>query len=347
MSYKRRPTLPDLRHTLEQTMSETQTGYPVYYSIRHLTRFRYSIPISESTMELRMQPRSENYQRCLEFAIETEPRSQIMSYRDYLGNIVHHFNIPGKHSTLTITTEALIEITGEDDIPEALEPGAWTAVDEIAASGEALDFLLPSQFAHPGEQLYTFAEEINLRRGKDPLTTLRELNSTIYEKFAYVPHSTQVDSPIDDALRTRWGVCQDFAHIMITLVRELGIPCRYVSGYLFHRREDHDRSEEDATHAWLEALLPELGWVGFDPTNNLIAGNRHFRTALGRDYADVPPTRGVFKGSADSELDVGVRVAPAEAPLPLDEELLPAVHWEPADPEAEAEAQQQQQQQQQ
>ena len=135
-----------------------------------------------------------------------------------------------------------------------------------------------------------------------------------------------MDSPIDDAIKSRQGVCQDFAHIMIALVRSLRIPCRYVSGYLYRRAQDHDRSVVDATHAWVEALLPPLGWVGFDPTNCLLAGDRHIRTAIGRDYADVPPTRGIFRGQTASELSVAVRVtASAEAPeldqgLPVPEE---------------------------
>jgi transglutaminase-like putative cysteine protease len=132
---------------------------------------------------------------------------------------------------------------------------------------------------------------------------------------------------------------------MIALVRGLGIPCRYVSGYLFHRDSDQDRSSEGATHAWVEALLPGLGWVGFDPTNNRLAGDRHIRTAIGRDYADVPPTRGVFKGTVDSELSVGVRVAPSDALPPLEEEMNVTEDWSTYLP-PEQEAQQQQQQQQ-
>jgi transglutaminase-like putative cysteine protease len=131
--------------------------------------------------------------------------------------------------------------------------------------------------------------------------------------FAYVPHSTKVDSPIDEPLKTRQGVCQDFAHIMISLVRNLKVPCRYVSGYMFHREEsERDRSLEGASHAWVEALVPGLGWVAFDPTNNLVGADRHIRVAVGRDYADVPPTRGVYKGEAQSELSVTVRVSPAD-----------------------------------
>ncbi|HVG37672.1 MAG TPA: transglutaminase family protein, partial [Pyrinomonadaceae bacterium] len=183
-------------------------------------------------------------------------------------------------------------------------------------------------------------------RRDDPLTMLREINTAIRQSFDYKPLSTSVHSPIDEALGQRQGVCQDFAHIMISLARYLRIPCRYVSGYLFHRTEDHDRSAQDATHAWVEALLPGSGWVGFDPTNNLLAGHRHIRAGIGRDYDDVPPTRGVFKGKASSELEVAVQVSPAEAPLPEDD--LPSLaDWNPAGYDADEDDLRQQQQQQQ
>ena len=122
-------------------------------------------------------------------------------------------------------------------------------------------------------------------------------------------------SPIEIALRERRGVCQDFAHIMIAIARRWGIPARYVSGYLYHRERTQDRSSADATHAWVEAYLPSLGWIGFDPTNNILAGERHIRAAVGRDYADVPPTRGTFKGGATSELAISVAVEPTQAPV--------------------------------
>jgi transglutaminase-like putative cysteine protease len=117
------------------------------------------------------------------------------------------------------------------------------------------------------------------------------------------------------------------AHIMIALVRHVGIPCRYVSGYLYHGREDHDRSTASATHAWVEAFLPTLGWVGFDPTNALVARDRHVRTALGRDYADVPPTRGLFRGRTESELFVAVQVTASETAPDLDRELPIPEDW--------------------
>jgi transglutaminase-like putative cysteine protease len=198
--------------------------------------------------------------------------------------------------------------------------------------------------------LQQLAVTLDVRRRDDPLTLLRKLNSDLYAWFEYVPKSTRVDSPIDHALDARRGVCQDFAHVMIALVRSLRIPCRYVSGYLNSRSEDHNRSLESATHAWIEAFLPELGWVGFDPTNNLIAGERHIRTAIGRDYFDVPPTRGVFSGHSASELSVAVRVTASRTPPALDEDLPIPEEWavlvekaqEPLPPPVQSQQQQQQ-----
>jgi transglutaminase-like putative cysteine protease len=316
----------------------------MFYSIRHVTRFVYTPPVTESMTEVRMQPRAEGGQRCLKFELHTQPRARILGYRDHLGNIVHHFDIPGKHSQLKITAESTVEIAPSPALPESLDTSAWEAMDAIDRSGAYWDYLAPSQYAFKTELLAQLARELRVKRRGDPLSLLREINAAMYESFDYKPQSTSVDSPIDDALRLRVGVCQDYAHIMIALARELRIPCRYVSGYLFHEGNGHDRSAAGASHAWVEAYLSELGWVGFDPTNNLIAGERHIRTAIGRDYADVPPTRGVFKGLAQSELSVGVQVSPADAPPP-EEEMAPMTTWIAPAPVEDDQQQQQQQQQ--
>ncbi len=265
-------------------------------------------------MEVRIQPRSDGFQHCLDFRLSTSPKAQIMSYRDALGNRVHNFDIPNKHSHLTINAEALVEVTTPPDLPEALGPSAWEELDAMTAQDDYWDVLKPSHFVHPSELLYELMRDMDVQRRDDPLSVLRALNAGIYEHFEYAKQNTTVDSPIDDALRIRRGVCQDFAHIMIALARELRIPCRYVSGYLFHQPDKHDRSTDGATHAWVEACLPELGWVGFDPTNNTVAAERHIRVAVGRDYADVPPTQGVFRGKSESKLSVSVQVLPAEVP---------------------------------
>ena len=321
----------------------------MFYSIRHLTRFRYATPVSESLMELRMHPRTEGGQRCLSFQLSVDPRTRVYDYRDYLGNMVHHFDVPGHHRELKIVAEALVEVEPAVELPDTLEPSAWDELDAQAAAGDYWEMLMPSQFACPSEALLGLVEPLRVWRRDDPLRFLRELNTAVYEWFEYVPKATRVDSPINHAIEARKGVCQDFAHIMTALVRHVRIPCRYVSGYVYPRSEYQDRSPEGATHAWVEALLPEWGWVGFDPTNNVIAGERHIRTAIGRDYADVPPTKGIFKGKSESQLTVSVRVAPSDAPPPPDEVLAPPLEWQSAitaAEEAEQLLQQQQQQQQ-
>jgi transglutaminase-like putative cysteine protease len=319
----------------------------MFYSIRHLTRFRYTSPVSESLMEVRMHPRTEAEQRCLSFQLLVDPRTRINMYRDYLGNSIHHFDVPAKHLELRIVAEALVEIEPPPDLPQALPRESWAQLDSEVAAGDYWEMLMPSTFAQPGEGLLSLVEPLRVSRRDDPLTFLRELNIAIYEWFEYAPKSTRVDSPIDHAIEARKGVCQDFAHIMTALVRHVKIPCRYVSGYMYPRSERQDRSPEGATHAWVEALLPGLRWVGFDPTNNVLAGDRHIRTAIGRDYADVPPTKGIFKGTTESQLTVSVQVSPSKAPPPPETDILAIPsEWEAAAIAAATEAEQQQQQQQ-
>jgi transglutaminase-like putative cysteine protease len=279
-------------------------------------------------METRMHPRSDHNQRCLTFHLSVSPRCRVFSYRDHLANHVHHFDIPGLHPQLVVVAESLVEVQASSHIPSFLAPDAWAELDALVEKGDYWEMLLPSEFAGPTDALEALGDHLDVRRRDDPLMVLHQLNQQIFEYFDYKPKSTAVDSPIDVALGTRAGVCQDFAHIMITLIRSrLRIPCRYVSGYLYHGAADHDRSLHSATHAWIEAFLPQLGWVGFDPTNWLVTGERHIRTAIGRDYADVPPTRGMFRGFAASDLTVAVRVTPSEATAGLDHELPVPEDW--------------------
>jgi transglutaminase-like putative cysteine protease len=315
------------------------------YSVRHITSFRYEPAVRESVMEVRMQPRTDFRQRCLSFSLDVTPRANMMMYRDFYGNAVHHFDIPEKHNLVELTAQAIVDV-----LPlRLLQPehaNGWTELDARVGETDYWEMMLPSQYARPTELLEKLGAELALTRRGNPYELLMELNAKLFELFDYVPNSTKVDSPIDDALRSRRGVCQDFAHIMIALVRQLRIPCRYVSGYLYHEAKTHDRSAVGATHAWVEAYLGELGWVAFDPTNNLLGCDRHVRVAVGRDYADVPPNRGVHRGEAESELSVTVSVSPVDAPEP--EELPPTtvIRSKPFTAENLAEFSQQQQQQQ-
>ena len=316
------------------------------YSVRHTTTFRYEPAVRESVMEVRLQPRSDGEQRCLSFNLAVDPAANVMQYRDFLGNTVHHFDIAGKHTVVKVTAQSAVEVQSVAP-PRAADSGDWADLDALVAGNDYWEMLLPSHFAQSSALLEQLAGELGCERRGNPLALLTELNEAIYKLFAYVPNSTKVDSPIQEALEARQGVCQDFAHIMIALVRRLQIPCRYVSGYMFHRDEtEKDRSLEGASHAWIEALVPRLGWVAFDPTNNLVGGDRHIRVAIGRDYADVPPTRGVYKGEAQSELSVAVTVSPADTAPP--EPVMPSfvVRSRPVLVRAAARSDQEQQQQQ-
>ena len=287
------------------------------YAVKHVTDFRYEPEARESVMEVRMQPRSDARQRCITFSLEVTPHANIMSYLDFLGNAVHHFDIPGRQKHIQVTAQALVETIAPPPV-EWKDVLDWDGLDARVAAGDYWDMLLPSRYARPTDLLQELKLELGVERRAAPIETLLELNAAIYRAFEYAPNSTQVDSPIDDALRSRRGVCQDFAHIMIALVRGLGVPCRYVSGYLHRagKKEKKHRSVEGATHAWMEAFLPDLGWLAFDPTNNLTGTEKHIAVALGRDYGDVPPTRGVYKGGGESELSVLVTVTPADSPEP-------------------------------
>ncbi len=278
------------------------------YRIRHVTAFQYDQPIRESMMELRMRPRSDAGQRCLEFDLSTLPAAHTRSYTDHLGNVVQHFDIPGIHDRLEVTAAALVETHAAAPAPTAPDPAAWEQLDALADRAEFWDWLHPSHYAIPSERLSAFAESAGLRRDADPLTVLNNAREALHAHVRYDRGSTRVDSPIDECLEKQSGVCQDFAHAFIALARGLRIPARYVSGYLYHRTDDAEPTGHGATHAWAEAFVPHTGWIGFDPSNNTVAGDRHIRVAVGRDYKDVPPNRGVFKGAANQTMDVHVDV---------------------------------------
>jgi transglutaminase-like putative cysteine protease len=284
--------------------------------IKHVTEYHYAGPVRESVMELWMQPRKGGGQRLISFQLELDPPSRLFSYADPFGNAVYHFDVPQPHDSLRIEATSAVETSPMGDVPLALDLGEWDRLRSDFVRGECFDFLRPHGFVEETELLKAFIrrrELDGLKANRDPLTALRALNEEIYAAFDYAPGVTEADSPIDVALEAGRGVCQDFTHVMLAICRAWGVPARYVSGYLFNDRSEGDRSSPDATHAWVEVFLPSLRWVGFDPTNNVLAGERHVAVAIGRDYADVPPSRGVYKGEADSKLVVGVSIRRAKS----------------------------------
>ena len=285
--------------------------------IRHVTDYHYERLVRESVMELWMQPQNSPRQRLISFELELDPRAQLFSYPDTFGNAVYHFDVPQPHDALRIIARSAVETERPPALPDSLDIGEWDRLRSDFVRGECFDFLRPHGFVAITPRLAAFVEKAGLDslRQRDPLSAVRALNTALYEAFGYDAEATTAESPIDVALKAKAGVCQDFAHIMLTICRGWGLPARYVSGYLFTDRKHQDRSDPDATHAWVEVFLPSLRWVGFDPTNNVLAGERHVTVAIGRDYADVPPSRGVYKGEADSQLAVAVQVRRARAAL--------------------------------
>ena len=289
------------------------------YSVRHITNFRYAPAVRESVMEVRMQPRTDFRQRCMTFpsVFARKPTSWSTAISSETPSTISIFR------TAPISSKSMAQaIVDVLPSPEISQVGSWNTLDELVSKADYWEMMVPSHFATPTDLLEKLAAELRVERRGTPYTLLVELNSALYETFDYVPNTTEVDSPIDDSLQSRHGVCQDFAHIMITLVRRLRIPAATSAAIYITKIPIEDRSPAGATHAWVEAYLGELGWLGFDPTNNLLGCERHVRVALGRDYSDVPPTRGVFKGEAENELSVLVTVSSVDAPEP--EELPPA-----------------------
>lgn len=320
----------------------------MFYSIRHLTRYRYDAPVRESIMQLYMQPKTDTSQRLRAFQVATTPRAALQAYTDHFGNAVYHFDVPGAHAELLVEVEAQVEVIPMPAPPEFVDESAWQKLAGDQTRHEHFDMLSPHGLSTPTPALEAFLRETGITRTADPMSTLRRLNRMLFEAFSYAPEETEVDSPIDVALTKRKGVCQDFTHIMLATARLWGIPARYVSGYLYTKRDAGDRSAADATHAWMEAFVPGCGWVGFDPTNNVLAGERHVRVAIGRDYDDVPPARGVYKGPANSELAVAVTVQPSQT-LRRQEDFLRVVRTvtRASSPQAASALEIQQQQQQQ
>ncbi len=284
---------------------------PTRYEIEHVSRYVYSSPVRHSVMTLCMRPRDDSGQRLLQFGIATSPKSFLNAETDGFGNTKHVLTLHREHEKLEITARATVEAIPPDPLPKALTTGSWDDVHSSTASSTQWEFTRPSVFARPTPALANFVNRQGIAQTGDPLQSLLRLCHSVNRNFKYVPGSTTAVSPIDHILEMGQGVCQDYAHVMIAVARSWGVPTRYVSGYVSVDKAGIN-SPQSATHAWVESLLPGLGWTEFDPTNPDLPADHRVRVAVGRDYHDVAPTRGVFVGDTDSLLEVGVRMRRVE-----------------------------------
>jgi transglutaminase-like putative cysteine protease len=321
------------------------------YKLLHITEFQYDGPVSESYNEVRLRPMQDELQSCLSFRIATIPPSQPSAHLDFFGNWVHQFNVLPDHRMLRIETESVVLV--HKPVPPE---GLGIQLSELGDHGEQLcddfyDLITPTEYVPQPAALNPLIASAEAESDGTVLSFVERAAENIHNNFRYEKGATQVKSTIIDALNTGAGVCQDFAHLFIAMMRKRGLPARYVSGYLVPRRtaEPGASVEEviggQASHAWAEAYVPGAGWVGQDPTLGRPVGLQHIRLAYGRDYGDVAPVRGVYKGHAGQRLSVDVRVRPA-----LDDEGCEHLQETAAGPAidlADSEPPQQQQQQQQ
>jgi transglutaminase-like putative cysteine protease len=318
------------------------------YRLVHVTEFHYDGVVSESHNVVRLRPRDDERQACVSFTIQTDPPSRPHSYLDHWGNWVHGFNVLGEHRKLRIEAHSLVHVQPPPSVPgQSISLRAVDAMrDELE---EHFDFLAPTPYVPHPPALRSLVEEAE-RAGGGRLSGFATAVATlIHERFRYEKGATHVHSTVLDALATGAGVCQDFAHVMLAAVRMRGIPGRYVSGYLMPLAAEQDPSAEDviggqASHAWMETFLPGFGWIGLDPTVGQPIGPRHVRVAYGRDYGDVAPVRGVYKGHAGQQLFVDVGARPAlddEGKEHLEETAAAPFESKPADSAPEQEQQQQ------
>ena len=283
--------------------------------IQHETEMEYSQPVSEWLCELRMEPVSDAAQRCHSFQISVGQPVTLCNYLDGFGNRVHHFNLLKPPTSLRILAASVVETedTGIGPMASQTTFSAEGTADGWHLPLESLDYLPLRGPARATPLLDPVLTELR------PMPRMRvgmwvcQVAEHIRGRFEYASHVTDATSPIDHLLTRGTGVCQDFTHLMIAVLRSFGVPARYVSGYI------HRENKESQSHAWCEVWLPDVGWTGFDPTNGCPVNAHFVKTATGRDFTDVPPNKGTYRGAGDERIKVRV------ATRTLDR--LPSLSW--------------------
>jgi transglutaminase-like putative cysteine protease len=276
------------------------------FAIRYLTQYRYDGDVVDNLNALRVKPAGNGRQRCDEFSVRLDPEVRLHRHADYFGTEVVEFEVSRPHDHLTIDVRARVVTQAPPSPPAA----PWSALHEPDYREAGGEFLLQTDNA----ELEALRELLDATRAAaSPLETLLLVTELIPERFEYRKGATYVDSTVAHLLDVGAGVCQDFVHLGLCLLRHHGIAARYVSGYLYaaSATDGLQESIEVDTHAWLEALLPALDgsepvWVGADPTNRGLTGDTHVKIGHGRHYPDVPPIKGVYRGTASSEHDARV-----------------------------------------
>jgi len=276
------------------------------FNIHHITKYTYEGPVRDSANQIMLFPIRDQFQEVLKQELHITGDPPVEIFKDYYGNEVGSFTHADLHSSLTIDSK--VEVITRP-VPEPADTVAsevqWDHLRQVRWQAPFIDFLMQEQFDALHELLDS--AELPATGTATPLEIAIRLRNYVFDNFKYIKGITTVETTLDEVWKLKAGVCQDFAHILLVLLRQTHIPARYVSGYICPNR--NGMRGEGATHAWIEAYIPFNGWVGLDPTNNCLAGDKHVRLAMGRNFSDCSPVKGVYKGAAGQKLEVGVSVS--------------------------------------
>ena len=278
---------------------------PTRLRVRHVTDYRYDDPVTASYNELRVTPRTGPAQVVLESRLDVTPVGRVLDYVDYFGTVVHVLDLRVPHRSLVIVGTAVVE-TGWPVERTRAESLAWADLAAPAFVDRFIEYLRPTGYTPLDERVASAAER--LRETSDPGLAAATVGEWVRESLRYAPGTTEVHTSAQEALDAGSGVCQDFAHLALAVLRASGIPARYVSGYLHPKAQAQiGETVSGESHAWIEAW-DGSAWVGHDPTNGRAVGSDHVLVATGRDYGDVAPVKGVIAGGGASRLEAAVEI---------------------------------------
>ena len=286
----------------------------MHLRIHHRTTFAYAGKAHDSFNETRLRPIDDASQRCHEFKLRTTPGTTPRQYGDFNGNAVNYFEIIEQHSVLIIESISSVETTPLVERPAVPR----VAPEDLERSPERemqAEFFSTSHYVPLELELWRESQDALAEGRSDVWSDVRRMGGHIYRRFAYRPNSTGASTRATDVLKLRMGVCQDFAHVHLGMCRSMGIPARYVSGYFFNTTRRP--REIEASHAWIEAWVPGYGWAAYDPTHDRVPDERYVKVAVGRDYADIRPVSGTYRGAPTRSLKVHVTVREMRPPVRL------------------------------
>jgi transglutaminase-like putative cysteine protease len=297
------------------------------FKIRHITKYSYAAEARDSANQIMLYPIKDDFQEIIEQTIRISGDPFVETYLDYYNNIIGTFTQVQPHQELTIDSSLVVNTkTRELPLVDVISAEQWKILEEKKYPIPYIDFLITERF-DAFVEVKKIKDEIRSQNAT-PLDTAKIVCGYIFETFQYKKGITTIESTIDEIWKIKSGVCQDFAHVMLVMLRQMEIPSRYVSGYICPKEKG--MRGEGATHAWVEVYLPFYGWLGIDPTNNCLVNENHVRLAVGKNFSDCSPVKGTYRGTSKHKLEVAVSATAYESSQTLEEPQQAIFTIEPA-----------------